>query len=82
MLSCAVCGSKGIAVEAGASLCMQHLHDWMLSKEGKTAQRLYGQHSQDHPEKRVIQTAALMKLFISTHENWKVTEVKDIIILS
>jgi hypothetical protein len=53
----------------------------MLSKEGKTAQRLYGQHSQDHPEKRVIQTAALMKLFISTHENWKVTEVKDIIIL-
>lgn len=81
MLSCVVCGAKGIAVEAGSSLCMQHLHEWMLSKEGKTAQRLYGPHSMDMPEKRVIQSAALMKLFIA-RQTWHVAKLTDVIIMS
>lgn len=81
MLSCVICGSRGLAVEAGSSLCMQHLHDWMLSKEGKTAQRLYGAHSQDLPEKRALQSSALMKLFVSRHEVWQVQQTKDVILL-
>ena len=78
MLSCAVCARPGAAVEAGASLCLAHLHDWMLSQEGKTARRLHGLHSKEPVEKRTIQAAALMKIFIARHEDWEVVEVPDV----
>jgi hypothetical protein len=60
---------------------MPHLHGWMLSQEGKTAKRLYGQFGTDSTEKKEIQKAALMKLFRANLQEWKVQKVKDITIL-
>ena len=78
LVACVICHRPGAVVESGASLCMSHLHDWMLSQEGKTARRLHGLHSKEPMEKRVVQAAALMKIFITRREEWKVVEAPDI----
>lgn len=80
MLACAVCQGPGAVVEAGYSLCMTHLHDWLLSREGKTVRRLYGFYSKEPLEKRSLQAAALMKLFVTSREEWKVEEVPNIVL--
>jgi hypothetical protein len=41
---------------------MEHLHDWMLSKEGTTAKRLFGIDSQE--EHRSQRFEALAKLYV------------------
>jgi hypothetical protein len=63
-----------VAVEAGTPLCLPHLHEWFISKPGKTAKRLYGISSSESPEKREVQRAALMKIFLMTREEWTLAE--------
>lgn len=78
-IDCVACGAKGAAVEAGHSLCLPHLHAWMLSKECATARRLYGTHSASPQTKREVQVAALMKLFLSQLEPWTTKSVGEVI---
>lgn len=52
----------------------------MLSKEGKTAKRLYGVSSQEPPEKRKIQESSLMRLFLSQQETWMCANTTAIVL--
>lgn len=61
-------------------MCFGHLHSWMLSKEGKTAKRLYGVSSQEPPEKRKIQESSLMRLFLSQQETWMCANTTAIVL--
>ena len=79
-IQCAACRQKSAAVEAGHSLCLPHLHAWLLSKEGKTAKRLYSGATAEERTRREHQVFALMKLFLTQQEPWA-SEAAGVIVL-
>jgi hypothetical protein len=52
-----------------------------LSKEGKTAKRLYSGTGTEGKDRRENQVFALMKLFLTQQEPWATKEAAHIIIL-